>query len=332
MGNEICPFCTHAAEVLDMPGSHSVKRYRCEVCGEFAADRRELAAMATVDKYDGYRVSAIIREAHIHGRPILITNEPNAPTIAGFAASTINRAIRRFPTDVSDRLDRALLNIVESTRYLGDEVRIDVYPFGPMLFSISETESEYIFNALSQRGYVKEKDREQIRVTAIVTPVGWNRVTEIRTKHAPSVQGFIAMWFGKPGIEYAGHSSTEFCNNACKHGFEVGIERAGYKPHRVDFEEYTGDIVNRIISQIRRSKFVVADLTGHRPGVYYEAGFARGLGIDVLYTCHTDDLENAHFDLRNESTLEWDSPDDLAEKLQNKIEAVLRHGPLTDET
>ena len=36
--------------------------------------------------------------------------------------------------------------------------------------------------------------------------------------------------------------------------------------------------MDRIIAQIRASKFVVADFTRNRGGVYYEAGFALGLG------------------------------------------------------
>ena len=33
-------------------------------------------------------------------------------------------------------------------------------------------------------------------------------------------------------------------------------------------------IPSEIISEIKRSKFMIADLTGYRGGVYYEAGFA----------------------------------------------------------
>jgi hypothetical protein len=41
---------------------------------------------------------------------------------------------------------------------------------------------------------------------------------------------------------------------------------------------------------------LVADFTGQRGGVYWEAGFAQGLGIPVIRTCKSDELWKLHFD------------------------------------
>jgi nucleoside 2-deoxyribosyltransferase len=57
---------------------------------------------------------------------------------------------------------------------------------------------------------------------------------------------------------------------------------------QIDNVEHVNDINDEIIGQIRRSRFVVCDLTGYRGGVYFEAGFAYGLGLDVIYTCRKD--------------------------------------------
>ena len=66
-----------------------------------------------------------------------------------------------------------------------------------------------------------------------------------------------------------------------------GIEDAGYEAVRIDEKEHTNKIDDEIIAEIRRSRFVVADFTqgkdGARGGVYYEAGFAHGLGIEVIF-------------------------------------------------
>lgn len=48
------------------------------------------------------------------------------------------------------------------------------------------------------------------------------------------------------------------------------------------------DINDEMVAQIRRSKFVVADLTGYHGGVYCEAEFTYDLGLPVIYTCHED--------------------------------------------
>ena len=49
---------------------------------------------------------------------------------------------------------------------------------------------------------------------------------------------------------------------------ENGIRNAGYKSLRVDQKEHNNDITDEIIAGIRGSKFLVAELTGHRNGVY----------------------------------------------------------------
>ncbi|MBD3216397.1 MAG: hypothetical protein GF311_27540 [Candidatus Lokiarchaeota archaeon] len=68
---------------------------------------------------------------------------------------------------------------------------------------------------------------------------------------------------------------------------------------------------------------MVADFTGHRGGVYYEAGFAMGLEIPVIRTCKADDFDDLHFDTEHYYHLKWDEPDDLREKLQTHIEATI---------
>ena len=73
-------------------------------------------------------------------------------------------------------------------------------------------------------------------------------------------QGFVAMWFD---------AST---NEAWLSGFEPGIKAAGYHPVRLDREDYVGGVTDEIMTQIRRSRFVVVDYTGHRNSVYFEAG------------------------------------------------------------
>jgi hypothetical protein len=116
-------------------------------------------------------------------------------------------------------------------------------------------------------------------------------------------------------------------NNVWRDGIENGIRGAGYEPIRMDDQEHNNKICDEIIAEIRRSKFVVADFTGHRGGVYYEAGFAAGLGIPVIFTCRHDDKENIHFDVRQFNTIEWQDETDLSAKLAARISATIGDGP-----
>jgi hypothetical protein len=149
------------------------------------------------------------------------------------------------------------------------------------------------------------------------TPKGLERIATLQHDKGKGEQGFVAMWFD-PSVQ-----------TAWDEGIRPGIEAAGYAPMRIDGKEHANKIDDEIIMEIRRSRFMVADFTGQRGGVYYEAGFAQGLGLPVIWTCREDDIDKLHFDIRQYNCLIW-SPEDLnafSVALRRRIEAILGHGP-----
>lgn len=130
-----------------------------------------------------------------------------------------------------------------------------------------------------------------------------------------AVQGFVAMWF------------ADKMKTAWEEGFYPAIDGAGYKPQRVDSKEHVNKICDEIVAEIRRSRFVVADFTGQRGGVYYEAGYASGRDIPVIWTCRKDELHKLHFDIRQYNCIDWETPQELARRLKVRIEAVIGEGP-----
>ena len=184
-------------------------------------------------------------------------------------------------------------------------------------------ELDWLVSAAIESGWL-EKHNSHIRLT----PAGMKRVEELETKAVNSEQAFVAMWFG------------ESVNEAYEKGIEPAIEESGYRPLRIDKQEHIGKIDDQIIAEIRRSRFVVCDFTCelieydgeqkacHRGGVYYEAGFAQGLGIPVIWTCREDHIEHVHFDTRQFNHITWNTPEGLHKKLRNRIGAVIGNGPL----
>ena len=134
---------------------------------------------------------------------------------------------------------------------------------------------------------------------------------ELRATGAKSDQAFVAMWFDP---------STE---DAWEHGFKTALTETGYDPVRVDLIHHNQKICDRIISEIRRSGLVVADFTGNRGGVYYEAGYAQGLGIPVIWTCRKGHMENVHFDTRQYNHVVWETPEDLRSQLVDRVKATI---------
>ena len=136
------------------------------------------------------------------------------------------------------------------------------------------------------------------------------------TVNVDKVIGFCAMWFSD---EVAPLWTTVI---------EPAIRAAGYEPLRIDTKPHNGKIDDEIMASIRAARFVVADFTGNRGGVYYEAGFAHGLGLPVIFMCREGD--ELHFDIRQYNCIFW-KPDQLPEaqtRLQNRILATLGQGSL----
>jgi nucleoside 2-deoxyribosyltransferase len=104
-------------------------------------------------------------------------------------------------------------------------------------------------------------------------------------------------------------------------GIRPALISLKFEPKRIDETHADDKIDDRILAEIRRAGLVVADFTGHRGGVYFEAGFALGLGIPVIWTCRRSDHDKTHFDTRQYQHLLWDTPEDLKEKLVNHIAA-----------
>ena len=92
---------------------------------------------------------------------------------------------------------------------------------------------------------------------------------------------------------------------------EPACRALGYKPVRVDKTEPQQTITESILEGITESACVLADLTYARPSVYFEVGFAHGLGIPLLLTCRRDhyhgkkDDIRVHFDLEQYKISFW---------------------------
>lgn len=144
---------------------------------------------------------------------------------------------------------------------------------------------------------------------------------------AETLQAFVAMWFDPTMKE------------AWRRGFAPAIRDAGYEPFRIDGLQHNGKIDDAIIAEIKKSRFLIADFTcggietkgGFQPnprgGVYYEAGLAHGLGMEVIFTCREDRMAWLHFDTRQFAHIVWQTPEDLRAQLYNRIAATLKEAP-----
>lgn len=66
---------------------------------------------------------------------------------------------------------------------------------------------------------------------------------------------------------------------------------------RVDEQTFSETILERIYRQIDTADFIIADMTGKNPNVFYEVGYAHARG--KLCTLVTQTVEDIPFDLRH---------------------------------
>jgi nucleoside 2-deoxyribosyltransferase len=116
------------------------------------------------------------------------------------------------------------------------------------------------------------------------------------------------MWFDKE------------LGSAWLEGYEPAIRSVGYDPLRVDLKQHNNKICDEIVAEIRRSRFVIADFTGHRGGVYYEAGYAAGLGLPIIFTCRKGHMDHLHFDIRQFNCIDWTTTEELRARLGTRVE------------
>ena len=232
----------------------------------------------------------------------------------------IERAISERLLQVHERADRLLRFIASQAAIVGASVTLsnstqEVYAWSE---SLDWIEINYFLEYLREREWIKGDRYMGGGFVGTVTVDGYGRIAE-QVANIDSSQAFVAMWF------------EDSMNEPFETGIKSAVEEAGYNPLRIDRKDHVNKIDDEIIAELRRSRFVVADFThgdsGARGGVYYEAGFAHGLNLPVIFTCRKDAVESLHFDTNHYSHIVWSTPAELREKLKTRILAVIGQGP-----
>jgi hypothetical protein len=148
-----------------------------------------------------------------------------------------------------------------------------------LTYSASKEEVMLLVNMLIEQDFLyAPKNTTTNRPSAAqITVKGIVEAEELGSAVSGSLKAFVAMSFDKK------------LDEAWSNGFYPAVKAAGYEPLRIDDKDYIGGVTDEIMAELRRSRFVIADYTGQKNGVYFEAGFALGLNLFVIPTCQADE-------------------------------------------
>lgn len=203
------------------------------------------------------------------------------------------------PADVAGR-DIVVSGDVAGTTVVGRDILVKEFVFQPDLSEITgmleqlldktskltEREPQFLFNPIfSGRGFQVEDD-----LCFVLMPFG------------PEDLQVVYQDFVKPTVE-----------------------RAGLRCVRADDIFGASAIIEDIWEGINRARFIIAELTGKNPNVFYEVGICHTIGKDVIFLAQS--VEDVPFDLRHLRILLYDyTPrgcQQLAQALYKTVLAVM---------
>lgn len=318
-----CPIC--GENYLLSPGSARqsgfLYDYDCRRCGKFKIDRA-LARGGIAEGFGEVRhfASAWIRERNRAGvTPVVGEGQDNITDEWVLSFKHMG-----FPSTVDERINALLKAYADRAK---DDMEKKLSRNDPDLIAEVAAknlkEIEALTSFLHQLGYVVYDAPSSVK--PMITAKGWLHVDELRRSRDTSDSAFIAMWF---------HEHTRAYRDAAI----AAVEHCGYKPNVVDQEEFNGFIMDKVVSLIRESRFLVADFTcvredddsnkpkvkcGARGGVYWEAGLAYGMDKPVIHTCENNEeaKRRMHFDVDQYNTIYWEAGE-LETDIRDLNEAV----------
>ncbi|MCG8556384.1 MAG: nucleoside 2-deoxyribosyltransferase [Proteobacteria bacterium] len=284
----------------------------CPRCGRYDVDERVLKKIRRGEhlaEHEGLRLSALARRKSdsaegFEGRLRIREGER--------AVQELLKAAPRLPAMRATHFDIVLLGLADLAKHVGD-------------VSVFKTESlaaramlpKSALNAVLRELHpvLIELGQEKARLTHD----GWRRVDELGGR-ATGDKAFVAMSFNEGDPRLWG---------AYEAGIRPALTECGFRPpFRVDDaehhepsdgERFRERIDDRFLAMIRASRVVIVDATDFRLNVAYEAGFAEGLGIERVWTCHAADVSGLPFDTRQIEQIVWEEPEELRERLVARI-------------
>jgi hypothetical protein len=216
-------------------------------------------------------------------------------------------------TSVQEKSRKILERIRSESSFFSQTVPLNPDCDYPLFDAISPVECGALINTLFAKNLISHHTSTSPNDWCL-TIEGWESVEPLRAGGIPG-RCFVAMAFDSD------------LDGAYFEGIKPAVIEAGYEPVCMKERLTNDNICDVILAEIRKARFVVADFTRQKGGVYFESGFAKALGKEVFWTCREDDFDRLHFDTNHYGHIKWSGPEDLKRQLLARMVAELGFGP-----
>lgn len=290
-----CPICGYPSPPWGR-GENDLYIVDCIRCKKFRIDEEVLRLSGEMQKLrnNADKLSGL-------NRLLTITAKKSITIYATNLNKILQDGLIPEREDIVKKAEFLLNAIKRRTKIYGDIVQVNGEIDPPLAFAANSQELEALLLLLQQKGDILIKDQDSNFTYVQITALGW---IGLQKQIKDSNQGFIAVWFDEKGrLDEAILKTQE------------AIHECGFKSMCIREEYYRETILEKAIGEIKRSRFMVANLTGHRSSVYFEAGYAQGMGIDVIYVCDKEYKDDASFYPKNYNIYFYSNPAELKEML-----------------
>jgi hypothetical protein len=317
MSDDTCPICGIGDATMGKMDRNSSIPVECKNCGAFGLTTTAASILkATLN--DNLEKRAILSywvyRYQQQGRSPLLKSEAIERIFAQESLPSL-----------SEQASNLILALGEAVQHPGGIERL-LHPmhWTARVGAFDDVGVYFLTSSLMEQGIITASRNTRNFSNSTLSYAGWQEFDSLRRGKTAGRLAFMAMPFGEPEIQLVFESALR-----------PASARAGFKLRRLDENPEAGVIDNRMRAEIRRSHFLVADLTHANRGAYWEAGFAEGLGKPVIYTCERSrfDAEPTHFDTNHSHTIQWnlDNLSKAEEDLVNTIRATLPADAVMDD-
>lgn len=330
----ICPVCDYSPVDINVSGINDpLYYYDCPNCGCFFAPSDSSIRFGKLKFPFNLNHLKEYLFYHPHGdmRPVICEKSCYDKYITDeykeVFSITPEMVENWYPRSFAEKVDLILQKLDDLAEY--DGAYIKAGEFIDKLFFCEEARSsgvkegcdnavqlEYMSDFLTESGYVKHLGN----YTYQLLPKALERIYELRKNQSNSKNVFVSMAF---------NDGTKPTREAIR----AAIVNAGYSPEFIDEIIHNRQIVPEMFRLIRECRFLILDISDPNYGAYYEAGYALGLGKEVIICCSDEvfrkdfgaegKYRKPHFDIAQKQLLIWSDYDDLTQKLTEWIKAIV---------